>query len=150
MLSATGIGTVAAAIISVGLGFVGSVGGDLISSNGDWSQVNWGKTAVMGVINLGLGAWGGSGSQNSSALGKGLLKNKEVNAQFGRLFNAVNNYAAGTISKRGMTGIFNLYGKQFINSVANALPGTVARLAAINLCKLSVASMLSGGIGMLF
>lgn len=97
-----------------------------------------------------MGAWAGSGSQNSSALGKGLLKNKEVNSQFGRLFNALNNYAAGTISKRGMTGVFNLYGGQFISAVTRALPGTVARLTAVNLSKLTVSTLVTSGIGLLF
>ncbi|MDY2575301.1 MAG: RHS repeat-associated core domain-containing protein, partial [Bacilli bacterium] len=36
LFSATGICTIGAALISGGLGFAGSVGSDLISSNGDW------------------------------------------------------------------------------------------------------------------
>lgn len=32
----TGIGALGSAFISGGLGFIGSVGGDLITSNGDW------------------------------------------------------------------------------------------------------------------
>ena len=145
LLSATGIGIIGAALISGGLGFAGSVGGDLISSNGDWSSVNWTKAAIMCVVNLGLGALAGAGSQNSSALAKGLLKNGEVNKTFGILYNATNNYLVGNISKRGFSGILNLYGNQFINAVSKALPRTVARLTAINLGKLGIASIISGG-----
>lgn len=107
-------------------------------------------SAVLGFAGLVLGAWAGSGSQNSAAIGKGLLKNNEVSTQFGRLFNAVNNYAAGTISKRGMAGVFNLYGKQFISAVSKAMPGTVARLTAINIGRLGVATIATAGIGLLF
>lgn len=145
LLSATGIGTFGAALISGGLGFAGSVGGDLISSNGDWSSINWGKAAIMGGVNLLLGTWAGAGSQNSSALGKGLLRNGEVNKTFGILYKATNNYLAGNISKRGFAGIFNLYGNKFISAVSKALPGTVARLTAINLGKLGISSIISSG-----
>ena len=90
LLAATGIGMWGAAIVSGGLGFAGSVGGDLIESNGDWSSVNWKKAVVLGIVNFGLGAWAGAGSQNSTALGKGLLKNKEVH-KTPTLYNATNN-----------------------------------------------------------
>ncbi len=140
MLAASGIGTLAAACISGGLGFAGSVGGDLISSNGNWTSVNWGKAAIMGVVNFGLGAWAGAGSQNLSALGKWLLKNSEVNRTFSILYKAANNYAAGAISKRGFAGVFNLYCGQFINAVSRALPGTVAKLTAVNLTKMAIST----------
>ena len=32
-----------------------SVGGDLISSNGDWDKVNWTKAGIMTVVSFGLG-----------------------------------------------------------------------------------------------
>lgn len=150
LLAATGIGMWSAAIVSGGLGFAGSVGGDLIESNGDWSSVNWGKAVVLGIVNFGLGAWAGAGSQNSSALGKGLLKNKEVHKTFSTLYNATNNYAAGIISKRGFAGVFNLHAGKFISAVSNALTGTVARLTAINLGKLGASSLISSAIGSLF
>ena len=150
LLAATGIGMWGAAIVSGGLGFAGSVGGDLIESNGDWSSVNWKKAVVLGIVNFGLGAWAGAGSQNSTALGKGLLKNKEVHKTFSTLYNATNNYAAGIISKRGFTGVFNLHAGKFISAVSNALPGTVARLTAINLGKLGVSASISSAIGSLF
>lgn len=144
LLSATGIGTVGAALISGGLCFVGSVGGDLISSNGDWSSINWANAVIMGIVNVGLGAWAGAGSQNSAALGKGLLRNGNVNKTFGIIYNAANNYLLGNISKRSFSGVFNLYGNQFINAVSKVLPGTIARLTAFNLGKLGITSIISG------
>ena len=66
-----------AILISGGLGFAGSVGSDLISSDGDWSSVNWKKAAIMGAVNAILGFCSGAGSQNSKELGKGLLKIKK-------------------------------------------------------------------------
>ncbi len=101
LLSATGINMLGAILISGGLGFAGSVGSDLISSDGDWSSVNWKKAAIMGAVNAILGFCSGAGSQNSTALGKGLLKNKEVYKTFSTLYKATNKYAAGIISKRG-------------------------------------------------
>ena len=143
LLSATGIGVIGSVLISGGLGFVGSVGGDLISSNGDWSSVNWVKAAIMGGVNLLLGIWSGAGSQNSTELGKMLFKNGDVEKTFGILYNATNNYLSGNLSKRGFSGVFNLYGKQFINAVSKALPGNVARLTAVNLGKLGITSIVS-------
>ena len=150
MLAGTGIGIWGAAIVSGGLGFAGSVGGDLIESNGDWSSVNWKKAVVLGILNFGLGAWAGEGSQNSIALGKGLLKNKEVHKTFTTLYNATNNYATRIISNRGFTGVFNLHAGKFISAVSNALPGTVIGLTAINLGKLGASASISSVIGSLF
>ena len=55
----------------------------------------------MGAVNVLLGALSGAGSQNSIALRKGLLKNKEVYKTFSTLYSATNKYTAGFISKRG-------------------------------------------------
>ena len=145
-LSATGIGKVGAAFFSGCFGFAGSVGGDLISSNGDLSSVNWVKATIMGFLNMALGAWAGEGSQNSNALGKELLKNREVSKKFGILYNATNNYLTGNISKRGFSGVFNLYGNQFVSAVSKALPRTVARLTAVNLRNLGITSIISSSI----
>ena len=101
LLSATGISMLGAILISGGLGFAGSVDSDLISSDGDWSSANCRKVAIMGAVNVILGACSGAGSQNSEELGKRLLKNKEVYKTFSTLYKATNKYAAGTISKRG-------------------------------------------------
>ena len=139
-----------AILISGGLGFAGSVGSDLISSDGNWSSVNWKKAAIMGAVNAILGFCSGAGSQNSKELGKGLLKNKEVYKTFSTLYKATNKYTAGTISKRGFTGIFNLHAGKFISAVSNALPGTVARLTAINLLKLGTSTAFSTLIGARF
>ena len=146
LLSTSGIGKVGAALLSGGLGFAGSVGGDLISNNGDWSTINWGKAAIMGGVNLVLGYAFGAGSRNTTELSKSLLKNGDVNKAFGVLYNATNNYLAGNISKRGFAGIFNLYGKQFINAVTKAMPGTIARLTAKSLKNLVISTVASTGI----
>jgi len=146
LLSTSGIGTVGAALLSGGLGFAGSVGGDLISNNGDWSTINWGKAAIMGGVNLLLGLKFGAGSQNAKGLSESLLKNGDVNKAFGVLYNATNNYLAGNISKRGFAGIFNLYEKQFINAVTKAMPGTIARLTATSLKNLVISTVVSTGI----
>lgn len=90
------------------------------------------------------------GTQNSKEIGKGLLKNKEVSKQFGRLLKATNDYATGTISKRGMTGVFNLYGKKFIETASRALPSTVAKLTAKNLGSLGATTIMSTIIGIHF
>lgn len=132
-LATSGIGSVASKIISGALGVAGSVGGDLINSNGNWNEINWGKAAILGAVNVGLAIFGGSNSQDATKLGKELLKNKEVSSKFSVLFNAVNDYASGTISKRGMTGIFNLYGKQFANAVTKNMHGLVAKLTTHSL-----------------
>ena len=150
LLSATGISMLGAILISGGLGFAGSVGSDLISSDGDWSSVNWKKAAIMGAVNAILGFCSGAGSQNSKELAKGLLKNKEVYKTFSTLYKATNKYTAGTISKRGFTGIFNLHAGKFISAVSNVLPGTVARLTAINLLKLGASTAFSTLIGARF
>ena len=78
------------------------------------------------------------------------IKNKEVHKTFSTLYNATNNYAAGIISKRGFTGVFNLHAEKFISAVSNALPGTVARLTEINLGKLGASTLISSAIGSLF
>ena len=153
LLAATGIGAWASACVSGALGFAGSVAGDLIQSKGDVDSIQWGKAVVfcvLGLVNFGLGKWAGAGSQNSSALGKGLLKNKEVSKTFTTLYNATTDYAANAISKRGLAGVFNLHGKKFISAVADALPSTVAKLTAINLGKLGISSLISGFTGSLF
>ena len=62
----SGIWTIGSAIISGVLGFVGSVGGDLIKSKGNFSKVNWNKAVVMTAMNFALGF--GSGVQNSKAI----------------------------------------------------------------------------------
>jgi len=88
LLAFTGIGALGSAFISAGLGFVGSVGGDLISSNGDWDKVNWTKAGIMTVVKFGLGF--GAGAKNSKAISKdlwGTVKNTKVgNMDLTRLF----------------------------------------------------------------
>lgn len=117
---------------------------------GNWSTINWWKAAIMGGVNLVLGYAFGAGSRNTTELSKSLLKNGDVNKAFGVLYNATNNYLAGNISKRGFAGIFNLYGKQFINAVTKAMPGTIARLTATSLKNLVISTVASTAISMRF
>ena len=67
-LGASGINQVVSMIAGGVFGATGSVGGDLIASGGDWSQVNVGKAILMGTIGVGLGRWTGAGTQNSKAM----------------------------------------------------------------------------------
>ena len=67
-LGASGISQVVSMVAGGVLGAAGSVGGDLIVSGGDWSQVNIGKAILMGAIGVGLGRWTGAGTQNSKAM----------------------------------------------------------------------------------
>ncbi len=67
-LGASGINQIVSMIVGGVLGAAGSVGGDLIASGGNWSQVNVGKAVLMGAIGVGLGRWTGAGTQNSKAM----------------------------------------------------------------------------------
>ena len=67
-LGASGISQVVSMAAGGILGAAGSIGGDLITSGGDWSQVNVGKAILMGAIGVGLGRWTGAGTQNSKAM----------------------------------------------------------------------------------
>ena len=120
LLAFSGIGAFGSALISGGLGFVGTVGGDLIRNNGDWSQVNWGKAAVMTGMNFLLG-WG-PGVQNSKAIGKSLSSTLSSNTGFKAISKALANPKA---SVRGIQGAFNLYGKSLAQGISSALPGII-------------------------
>lgn len=124
LLAFTGIGALGSAFISGGLGFVGSVGGDLISSNGDWDKVNWTKAGIMTVVNFGLGF--GAGAKNSKAIGKdlwGTVKNTKV----GNIFSSASARAnAGQLSQKGFQGVMNLYGNKLAAATVNAMPGVMA------------------------
>lgn len=65
-LGASGIGAIGMAISGGLLGFGGSVGGDLIQNNGDFSQVQWGKAVFMAATGAFLGRLSGPGAQNTS------------------------------------------------------------------------------------
>ena len=106
-LSASGIGRIGSAIASGIIGFGGSVGSDLIASGGKMNSINWGKAIIMGSINAGIGYLLGAGSQNSTEVGKELIKNKEVNKTFGVLYTAINKNISGEMSNRGLAGVFN-------------------------------------------
>ncbi|MCI8612370.1 MAG: hypothetical protein HFE48_01550 [Clostridia bacterium] len=57
----SGIGAVGTVILNGTISLVGSVGGDLISSGGDWNEVNWVKAGISGLF----GAIGGLTSKNN-------------------------------------------------------------------------------------
>lgn len=122
LLAFSGIGAFGSALISGGLGFVGSVGGDLIRNNGDWSQVNWGKAAVMTGMNFLLG-WG-PGVQNSQAIGKSLSSALSNNTGFKAISKVLSNPKA---SARGIQGVFNRYGKTLAQGISSALPDIMIR-----------------------
>ena len=143
LLAASGFGTLASAFISSVLGFTGSVVGDIIESNGEWKSIDWSKAAILGVVNFGLGLLSGAGSQNSKALSKALLKNKEVNKTFSILYNASNKYIVGNMSNRGIAGVFNLYGKHLLESISKVIPNLIARLTFNNLVKVGLTNIIT-------
>jgi len=120
LLAFTGIGALGSAFISGGLGFIGSVGGDLIYSNGDWNQVNWFKVGIMTVVNFGLGY--GAGAQNSKGIGKDLWKSVSKTKVGGVFQSAAAKYSAGQMSQKGFQAVINLYGNSLAMSITNAMP----------------------------
>ena len=64
-LGASGITRAVSMIAGGVLGAAGSIGGDLITSGGDWSKVNIGKAIGMGILGVVLGRWTGHGTQNT-------------------------------------------------------------------------------------
>ena len=117
LLAFSGIGAFGSAMISGGLGFVGSAGGDLIRNNGDWSKVNLGKAAIMAGMNFLLG-WG-PGVQNSQAIGKSLSSALSNNTGFKAISKVLSNPKA---SARGIQGVFNRYAKTLAQGISSALP----------------------------
>ena len=67
-LGASGINRVISIVAGGVLGAAGSVAGDLITSNGDWSKVDIGKAVFMGGLGALLGRWTSAGTQNSRAM----------------------------------------------------------------------------------
>ena len=120
LLAFSGIGALGSALISGALGFMGSVGGDLISSNGDWSQVNWFKAAVMTATNFVLGY--SPGMQNAKTLGNSLFKSIKDTKICNIFKSAIAKYNAGQMTKKGLQGVFNLYGGSLALSVINSVP----------------------------
>jgi hypothetical protein len=118
MLSFSGIGALGMALASGALGFVGSVGGDLIASNGNWSKINWGKAAAMGGINFFLGYCAGAGVQNRKEIGETLAK---VSASYRAILDA---------TKRGIESgtqnAWNVYGGRLMTDIALAMPSIIS------------------------
>ena len=127
LVAASGIGAIGAALISGGLGFVGSVGSDIIASNGNVKSINWVKASIMGAAGILLGLISGAGSQNIKSVSNSLLKNSNVHKTFGILYNATTKYAAKQMTERGFNGVLNLYVGRFVSAVSNALPGIIAK-----------------------
>ena len=95
-VGASGIGAVGSIIIGGALNVVGSIGSDLIASDGDWSTVNIGKALVMGAVGAGLGKWAGAGAQNTKAMCNAVNMGKSWGA---KMFNAF----CGSVSDQGMS-----------------------------------------------
>ena len=144
LVAASGRGAFASGLISGGLGFLGSVASDIISSNGKIEDINWNKATILGITNFFIGRFvGGAGSQNSKEIANSLLKNKEINKIFRILYNATNKHLAKNLSNRGFAGVFNIYGKQFLELASKAIPNIIFRLTAKNLAKLAASTFVS-------
>lgn len=124
LLAFTGIGALGSAFISGGLGFIGSVGGDLIASNGDWNQVNWVKAGIMTGANFLLGL--SAGTYNSKAVGSDLWKTVSKTKVGGLFQSSAAKFSAGQMSQRGFQGVMNLYGSTLAASITNAMPMVMA------------------------
>ena len=112
----SGIWTIGSAIISGVLGLVGSVGGDLIKSKGNFSKVNLKKAAVMTIMNFLLGF--GSSVQNSKVIENSLKSALSNNVGFKAVSKVLLNPKA---SARGIQGVLNLYGKSLTQEISSSL-----------------------------
>ncbi|MCU0105221.1 hypothetical protein N7603_06080 [Acholeplasma vituli] len=148
LLAFTGIGALGSAFISGGLGFIGSVGGDLIASNGDWNQVNWVKAGVMTAVNFGLGL--GAGAQNSKAIGKNLWKTVSKTKVGGTFQSSAAKFSAGQMSQRGFQGVMNLYGSTLAASMTNAMPMVMANRITSSFVGIGVSGGVDVFMGWLF
>jgi len=126
-IAASGIGALGAALISGGLGFFGSVGSDLIASNGNWKSVNWAKALIMGAVNFGIGFLAGAGSQNIKNVSSGLLKQFNVSETFNVLFKTGTKFAIKTIGKQGFNETIILCASRSAGAVSNALSSIIAK-----------------------
>ena len=117
-VSFSGFGTFASSLTLAGLGFAGSVGGDLITNNGDWSKVNWAKAGTMAGINLLLGFAAGPGVLNKRRIGEALAKV------------SVSYRAVLTAAKHGLESAsrntWNLYGGRLMTDIALAVPAIIS------------------------
>lgn len=116
LIAFSGIGAIGSAIISGVLGLVGSVGGDLIKSKGNFSKVNLKKAAVMTIMNFLLGF--GSDVQNSKVIENSLKSALSNNVGFKAVSKVLLNPKA---SARGIQGVLNLYGKSLTQEISSSL-----------------------------
>ncbi len=145
-LAATGIGF----WVSVALGGIMGFGQYAINSGIRGEDLTWEGALSAVAVGLICGAISGAGAKNSKAIGKSLAKDVGIRSQAGRLLDAVDDHAAGIISKRGMQGVFNLYGKQFLDSVNGAIPGIVSSAFTSSAIKIMVSTALAPGATYLF
>ena len=61
LISASGIGAVGSMIAGVATGIIGSIGGDLILNDGDFSKIDWKNAAISGIIGGVAGLAAGAG-----------------------------------------------------------------------------------------
>ena len=80
-IGGSGIGLAGSIIAGSIMGVTGSVGGDLINSHGDWSKINWGKAAVMGIVGGMTGWLSGSGAANVKAMNEAIKQGKSWGAK---------------------------------------------------------------------
>ncbi|MCR4898491.1 MAG: RHS repeat-associated core domain-containing protein, partial [Acholeplasmatales bacterium] len=145
LITASGIGLIGAAISSGLLGFIGSVGDDLIQSNGNWNSIDWVNASIMTATGIAFGMISGPGAQNSSEIGEALMKNSEINKTFKILVNASEKYVAKDMSKRGLTGVFNLYGSKFLSIISKEIP-KIAMQGTLNGLKYNAMSNIFSSI----
>lgn len=119
MLSFSGIGAWGMAFTSGVLGFIGSIGSDLIASKGDWSSVNLIKAGVLGGVYFALGRFAGAGVQNKAIIGNILYKTSN---SYRVIMNATIKYGTGS----GFRSTWNLYGGRLLTEIAIAMPSIIA------------------------
>ena len=124
----SGVGTIGSIILNAGLGFIGSVGSDLITNNGDWSKVDWIKATVMTAIGGVFGA--GPGAQNSKSIASGLSKNPLIKKGMGAIAKAENKYMLNQIGKTGLSGTWNLYIPMIAKGYVQELPKVLSKAFA--------------------
>lgn len=126
-ISFSGIGLFGSIVLNAGLGFVSSVGSDLISNNGDWSNVDWTKGIVMTVIG---GIFGASpGAQNSKEILKNVFKNPSIRKGLTAITKASYRYMSHQISKVGLIGTRNLYMPMIKKGISHVLLKLFAQTA---------------------
>ena len=137
MISFGTFGIIGSTIASAGLGFVGSVGGDLIANNGNWNQVNWYKALVMGAVNGFAGFLSGPGLQNGKAVGEAIGSALSETVSYKAIITAAKRYGTGI----GFQRTWNLYGNQVIFNALFVTPTIIANRKMITTLVMSASSI---------